>query len=480
MSLPYFSVVYHTIMLNFIDKVLCHFESCFSRKASFCWFIIITVGLMLRSDKLGITSVIRDLALAPGCYPSMIHFFRSSAWSLESIRSRWFSAVKEYSPLYKEGNFHILVGDGVKQPKEGRRIPGVKKLFQESENSAKPEYIHGHMFSGLGILAGTVRNWACIPLSIRLHDGLQAARAWNGAAVSGAYHAALTFGDSLLLLDRYFLTVPALDKLRDLNRDGGVRMEVITKAKKSCTAYEKPGPRKPGRGRPPKKGAAVHLKELFLSRREKFQDAEIELYGKKESIRYHCVDLLWGQKLYQELRFVLVEMDGIQSILASTSLELEPLSIIRLYSYRFRIECTFRELKQQTGAFCYHFWSKHMPKLSYYQKAREAGSLERVKDKKSRQNILKAVRAIEMHMAQSCIAMGILQSISVSSLGKLSSNQLRYQRTPSKGRVSEAALMAHLRKYFFLFVEKQPELRITQIIRKQQDSSGSYWDSLAS
>ncbi len=40
--------------------------------------------------------------------------------------------------------------------------------------------------------------------------------------------------------------------------------------------------------------------------------------------------------------------------------------------------------------------------------------------------------------------------------------------------------MAYLRKYSFLFMEKQPELRITQIIRKQQDSSGSYWDSLAS
>ena len=477
-------------MMNFMETVLCHFESCFSRKAAFRWFVTITIGLMLRSDKLGLTSVIRDLALSPGCYDSMPHFFRASSWSLENIRKRWFSAVMDYAPLYREGSFHVLVGDGVKQPKEGRRMPGVKKLFQESENSAKLEYIHGHMFGGLGILAGSARNWACIPLSIRLHDGLMAARERKGAAVSGAshvvqmvedaYQAALAFGDCLLLLDRYFLTVPALEKLKALNSSGAAHMEIITKAKKSCTAYEKPGPRKPGRGRPPKKGAAVRLKELFTSQKERFQEAEIELYGKKESIRYYCIDLLWGQKLYQELRFVLVEMDGMQSILASTSLELDPRALIRLYSYRFRIECTFRELKQQIGAFCYHFWSKHMPKLSYYLKKGEPTPLEQVKEGNARQKVLEAVRAIEMHMALSCIAMGILQSITILFIGKASSSQLRYQRTPSRGRVSEGAVMHYLRKYFFHLLGKQPELRITQIIQEQQDESGTYWGSWAS
>ena len=44
--------------------------------------------------------------------------------------------------LYKEENFHIFVGDGVKQSKKGHWMLGVKKLFQESENSAKLEYIH--------------------------------------------------------------------------------------------------------------------------------------------------------------------------------------------------------------------------------------------------------------------------------------------------------------------------------------------------
>ena len=490
MSLPYFLMVCHTIMINFIENVLCHFESCFSRKAAFHWFVTITIGLMLRSDKLGLTSVIRDLALSPGCYDSMLHFFRASSWSLDDIRTRWFSAVKEYAPLYKEENLHILVGDGVKQSKEGRRMPGVKKLFQESENSAKPEYIHGHMFGGLGILAGNSHSsWACIPLSIRLHDGLQAARDWKGASVSSAshvvqmvedaYQAACTFGNSLLLLDRYFLTVPALEKLKTLNSSGNVRMEIITRAKKSCTAFEKPGPRKPGRGRPPKKGAAVHLKELFTSRAGEFQDAVIETYGQKESVRYYSVNLLWGQKLYQELKFVLVEMKGIQSILVSTSLTLDPLSIIRFYSCRVRIECTFRELKQQIGAFCYHFWSKHMPKLSYYQKKDTPAPLDLVEEK-SRGKVLSAIQAIEMHMALSCIAMGILQSISICFMGKISSAQIRYQRTPSKGRISEAAVMHYLRKHFFRLLGQKPELRITQIIHKHQDRSGINKDSLAS
>ena len=92
---------------------------------------------------------------------------------MDGIRKQWFCAVRQYAPLYMEGNLHVLVGDGVKQSKEGRRMPGVTKLFQESENSAKPDYIHGHMFGGLGILAGAAHSWACIPLSIRLYDGLQ-------------------------------------------------------------------------------------------------------------------------------------------------------------------------------------------------------------------------------------------------------------------------------------------------------------------
>ena len=492
MSLPYFQVVDHMPMLNFIDKILCSFESCFSRKAAFQWFVVIIMGLMLRSDKLGLTSVIRDLALQPDSYLSMLHFFRASSWSLDTVRKRWFQTVKEYAPLYREQGFYVLIGDGVKQSKEGRHIPGVKKLFQESENSAKPDYIHGHMFGGLGILAGNSHTKACIPLTIRLHDGLSAAAAWSGSCVSSsshvvqmvedAYLAAKEFGSSLLLLDRYFLSVPALERLAQLNQEGSICMQIVTKAKKNCTAYEKPAPRTAKRGRPAKKGEAVHLGTLFSSCQEQFLETDVVLYGKKQTIRYYCVNLLWGQQLYQELRFVLVEYKGIRSILVSTATELEPLSIIRLYSYRFQIECTFRELKQQIGAFGYHFWTKHLPKLNYYKKKTEAGPMELVTEEHAQKKVLETIRAIEMHTMLSCIAMGILQilTLTVVSEEEISYKNLRYLRTPSKRRISEATLMDYLRKHIFRIMEKSPELCITRIIQEKQDKSEIHWDSLAS
>ena len=62
-------------MLKKLDQILMLFERCFSRKASFHWFVVIVTGLMIRSDHLGVTSIIRDLSLNPSCYESLIHFF---------------------------------------------------------------------------------------------------------------------------------------------------------------------------------------------------------------------------------------------------------------------------------------------------------------------------------------------------------------------------------------------------------------------
>lgn len=70
-------------------------------------------------------------------------------------------------------------------------------------------------------------------------------------------------------------------------------------------------------------------------------------------------------------------------------------------------------------------------------------------EKSCRRKILQTVRAIEMHMALSCIAMGTVQCLSLLTEGKLCTEQIRYQRTPSKGKGSEGAMMYYLRKNIF-------------------------------
>ena len=101
-------------MWNLLNQILNDFKGCFSRQASFKWFAIIIIEFMLRSDSLGVTSVIRDLNLSHSSYATMIHFFHSSSWKLEVI-------VIGFAPIYHEDGVTILVGDGVKASKRSKK-----------------------------------------------------------------------------------------------------------------------------------------------------------------------------------------------------------------------------------------------------------------------------------------------------------------------------------------------------------------------
>ena len=159
--------ILHTLVWSgLINKILTRFKECFSKQALFNCFVIIIIGFMLRSDSLGVTSIIRDLNLSHSSYATMIHFFHASSWTFETIANKWFQVVKSFVPIYKEDGVTILIGDGVKASKEARKMPGIKKLHQESENSSKGEYIFGHMFSSIGVLAGNSSKLFCISLFI--------------------------------------------------------------------------------------------------------------------------------------------------------------------------------------------------------------------------------------------------------------------------------------------------------------------------
>jgi hypothetical protein len=206
--------------------------------------------------------------------------------------------------------------------------------------------------------------------------------------------------------------------------------------------------------------------------REKFTKAQVMLYGKEEAIEYLCLDLLWGKGIYQLLRFVLVKSRDRKLILVCTNLNFTAEQIIRLYGYRFKIEVTFRTLKQLLNAFGHHFWSKCMPKLDRFAKRGKPDPLEKITGKKERKQILEAFRAMERYVMLNLIAAGLLQILALKYSEKLERSSFNWLRTASQKIFTEASMSQFLRRDFFMQFQKWPYLGILQIIRSRMDSRG--------
>src|ERR1019366_7977808 len=66
-----------------------------------------------------------------------------------------------------------LSGRCIKAPKEGKQMPAVKMLHQQSASNSKPEYIMGHSFQAISLLVqGSCGHVAAVPLTSRIHEGL--------------------------------------------------------------------------------------------------------------------------------------------------------------------------------------------------------------------------------------------------------------------------------------------------------------------
>lgn len=367
----------------------------------------------------------------------------------------------------------------MKQSKEGKKMPGVKRLHQESENSGKPEYIFGHMFGAIGILVGSMEKLFCLPLSMTLQAGDKVMRKWEDRTyepvshvvqiVRDAFSVAAEIGNSILLLDAYFFTASVLKEMNRLAVKLGCTLTLVTRAKISTTAYTKPNVRE-GRGRPRKKGETVKLKTLFDTERERFKKAQVWLYGKDETIEYLCMDLLWGKGIYSLLRYVLVKSRGRHVILVCTNVNFTAEQIIRLYGYRFKIEVTFKMLKQLLNGLGHHFWSKNMPKLNRFAKKGKPDPLEQVTDRKERERILGAFRATERYVMLNLIAGGLLQLLALK-YSKPEKSCFNWLRTVSQKIVTEASMSQYMRRDIFMQFQKRPYLGILQIILSRIDSN---------
>ena len=66
----------------------------------------------------------------------------------------------------------VLLGDHTYVPKDGRRMPGVVTLHQDSETQSKPSYFRGHCWGAISLLVGSLAQPFGLPLALSIHQGL--------------------------------------------------------------------------------------------------------------------------------------------------------------------------------------------------------------------------------------------------------------------------------------------------------------------
>jgi len=145
----------------------------FSNATTFMWFATVVAGMIVRVDLLGVTSIVRALNLRPELYHALLRLFHSTAVKLDRLTALWAHTVLLLFPSPVRVNSRlVLVGDGVKIPKRGKKMPAVKLLHQQSESNTKPEYIMGHSLQAVSLLVHAAHSVFAVPLAARIHEGL--------------------------------------------------------------------------------------------------------------------------------------------------------------------------------------------------------------------------------------------------------------------------------------------------------------------
>ena len=390
-----------------LEQILAELRPAFRRKATYDWFIVLMWGVVLCHQAPAVTSYLNALGLGERCYEQALHWFHSSAFGIDELCGRWGNWLACHSSAHRLRGHLVYVGDGIKVGKEGRKMPGVKGMHQESENVSKPEWIRGHYFSALALLLSREKAMFAAPVLLKLHDGLGAVAEDEGTLVEKMAQlcVALMPKGSYAVLDAYYASTKVLGPFRKAG------LHLITRVRSSTVAYSGfcpfPGKRPPGR--PPKWGERVKLQDLFAPRGE-CESAEVWLYGQLQTVYFQCFKLHWDDPKTL-LLFVLTQLaNGKRIILLSSALSLTGAEVIQAYGWRFKIELTFRNLLQLLGGFSYRFWLKAMTPSKRWPQPLELPTQD---PEPFKIQVLAKVEAFERFVNLSAIALGLLQLLSL-------------------------------------------------------------------
>ena len=381
----------------------------FSRTRTFVWFAVALAAMCVRTDLLGVTSLVRALGLQQHCYDRLLDFFHSRAIKLDGLTRLWTRVVLSVfkSLVYVVGDRIVLVADGIKVAKTGRKMPAVKKLHQESDNNNKPAFIFGHSCQAVGLIVRAASSFVAVPLSCRIHEGVVFTNRDKRSLLDKLVLLVMSLGIQMpfyLVADTYYA---AANIILPLLKAG---QHLVAAVRSNAVAYEPvTPPETPRRGRPRIYGQRVKLKTLFADEAS-FTSAPSPVYGEKDvTLRYRVIDLVW-RPVGRLVRFVLViHPTRGRKILLATDLSLSGLQVIELYGVRFKIEVSFKQAIYTLGTYAYHFWMSDMTP-----RTRRSGNqyLHR-KSAAYRQHVRRKIAAYHAHIQLGIIAQGLLQTLAL-------------------------------------------------------------------
>lgn len=446
------------VWLNCIKQLK---PSCRNNK-TFLWLTTIVSAFSIREDLLGVTSFVRSLNLKKRTYPLLLHFFHSSALKYSKLVECWITlCLSIYKPfLYLLDNKMVVIVDGLKNAKEGKKMPAVKSLHQESENNKKPTFIMGHNFECFSLLVGKRGQYFAVPLFSRLSGGVIFSKAEEDETLLdrvNTYIASAFKYPVYLLADSYYAVKKIMVFLRKNDH------HLITRTRMNVVAWEERQPvpvsvpvknKKKKRGRKAEYGKKIKVRELFKAP-PLFKKIKTSVYGeKKVVVSYLILDaLLRPHKL--KVRFLLViHPHRGKIILLSTDRSLTAMQLIRSYALRFKIELSFKQSIQVIGSYAYHFWMKGMKKIKKYSKD-QVLSKKRVK---YRQQVKRKLTAYEVYVQLGLIAQGLMIYLSLMYKREVWKHLQSWFRTQNKKRFpTERVVADSLRSTLGQFLEDSPK-----------------------
>lgn len=379
-----------------------------SRTRTFLWLTLSLAGMCIRPDTMGVTSIVRAFGLNPASYDRLLDFFHSPAVNVVNLTGQWVRTAFNIFPGILTVNGRVLiVGDGLKVAKSGRKMPAVKRLHQSSDSNTKPEYIMGHSCQAVAVLVGALQSVFAVPLASRIHEGV----VFSNRDSKTLLDKMAMLADSLELPAFYFIADAYYSARKVMAAMLLKGNHLVSQMKITAVAYlpaEAPyGKRK--KGRPKQYGEKIPLRTLMDSP-DTMCTTDSPVYGEKGvQLRYRCADLL-VKRLGILVRFVAVihPVRG-RCLLMCTDLSLPALEVIRLYGLRFKIEVSFKQALRTIGSYAYHFWMKSMSPLR-----RSSGDqyLHR-KSEAYRNAVKRKINAYHRFIQLGLIAQGLLQYLAV-------------------------------------------------------------------